>query len=166
MFSCAEKEANRDYLHRRFAGCQRLKPPLAQLRRNPCHAIKDIAGFHITDVAADRQAVLRQTDAPMFQVAADLLMLHRIEAGRAQQGRQRSHQILRHGNDAVSAPLAVKKHLRTAPLQLKIVRVDADRFGHAGAGSGQKKQKDPVAPSAGCRLIGGRDNGVHFRAVR
>jgi hypothetical protein len=50
-------------------------------------------------------------------------------------------------------------HLRTAPLQLKIVRVDADRFGHAGADSGQKKQKDPVAPAAGCRLIGGRDNG-------
>ena len=38
-----------------------------------------------------------------------------------QQGRQRSHQILRHGNDAVSTPLAVKKHLPTAPLQLKVI---------------------------------------------
>jgi hypothetical protein len=94
----------------------------------------------------------------------DWLRLMMAEAAFAQQGRQRSHQILRHGNDAVSALLAVKKHLRTAPLQLKIVRVDADRFGHAGAGSGQKKQKDPVAPAAGCRLIGGHDNGVHFRA--
>ena len=50
------------------------------------------------------------------------------------------------------------------PLQLKIVRVDAGRFGHSGAGSRQEEQKGPVASAAGRRRIGGRDDSVHFRA--
>lgn len=47
------------------------------------------------------------------------------ETAFAQYVRQRSHQILRNGNDAVAASLAVKHHLRAPSLQLKVLRVDA-----------------------------------------
>ena len=79
----------------------------------------------------------------------DWLRLMMAEATLTQQGRQRSHQILRHRNDAVSTPLPVEQHLRAAPLQLKIVRVDTGCFGHTGAGSCQKEQKSLVAPGRG-----------------
>ena len=54
----------------------------------------------------------------------------------------------------------MEQHLRAPSLQVKVARVDADRFGHAGAGSRQEEQKCPIAPAAGCRLIGGRDDGL------
>jgi hypothetical protein len=43
---------------------------------------------------------------------------------------------------------------------VKVTRVDADRFGHAGAGSRQEEQKSPIAPTAVCRLIRGCDDGL------
>jgi integrase-like protein len=61
----------------------------------------------------------------------------------------------RHRNDTISAPLAVKQHLRVPSLQVKVARVGADRFGHAGAGSRQEEQKCSIAPTAVCGLIGG-----------
>src|SRR5206468_2785466 len=68
------------------------------------------------------------------------------------------------GNDAIAASLAAKQHLRVRALQSKVVRVDADRFGYAGAGSCQEEKKGPIAPAAGRRLIRGDDDGVHFGA--
>lgn len=84
------------------------------------------------------------------------------EATFAQQIRQRSHQILRNGNDTISAPLAVKQHLRAPSLQLNVVRVDTGRFGYAGAGSRQEEQKGPVTPAARRCLIRGCDDGLHL----
>ncbi len=41
-----------------------------------------------------------------------------------QQGCQCSRQILRNGDDAVSAPFAAQQHLRVRPFQLKVVCVE------------------------------------------
>jgi hypothetical protein len=54
----------------------------------------------------------------------------------------------------------MEQHLRAPSLQVKVARVDADRFGHSGAGSRQEEQKCPIAPTAVRRLIGGRDDGL------
>jgi hypothetical protein len=43
---------------------------------------------------------------------------------------------------------------------VEVTRVDADRFGHAGACSRQEEQKSSVAPTSVRRLIRARDNGV------
>lgn len=56
----------------------------------------------------------------------------------------------------------MKQHLRASSLQLKVVRVDGGRFGHASAGSRQEEQRGPVAPAAGRRLIRGCDDGLHL----
>jgi hypothetical protein len=55
----------------------------------------------------------------------------------------------------------MEQHLSPS-LQVKIARVDADRFGHASAGSRQEEQKGPVAPTAGRRLIRGCDDSLHL----
>ncbi len=54
----------------------------------------------------------------------------------------------------------MEQHLQAPSLQVKIARVDADRFGHAGAGSRQEEQESPIAPAAGCRPIWGGDDGI------
>ena len=56
----------------------------------------------------------------------------------------------------------MKQHLRAPSLQLKVIRVDADCFRHAGAGSRQEEQKGPVAPAARRGLIRGCDDGLHL----
>ncbi|ESY65863.1 hypothetical protein X742_20170 [Mesorhizobium sp. LNHC232B00] len=43
----------------------------------------------------------------------------------AQQSCQRSRQVLRNGDDAVSAPFAAQQHLRVGALQLNVVCVNA-----------------------------------------
>jgi hypothetical protein len=57
----------------------------------------------------------------------------------------------------------MEQHLRAPSLQAKIIRVDAGRFGYAGAGSREEEQKCPIAPAAGGPLIGSRDDGLDFR---
>lgn len=56
-----------------------------------------------------------------------------------QQGCQCSRQILRNGDDAVSAPFAAQQHLRVRPFQLKVVCVDAGSFGDPRAGPCQEQ---------------------------
>ncbi len=56
-----------------------------------------------------------------------------------QQGCQCSRQILRNGDDAVSAPFAAKQYLRVRPFQLKVVCVDAGSFGDPRAGPCQEE---------------------------
>ncbi len=54
----------------------------------------------------------------------------------------------------------MQQHLRTPSLQVEVARVDADCFGHAGAGSRQEEQKSPIASTSVRRLIRGGDNGI------
>ena len=42
--------------------------------------IDHVAGLHVFDAAAGRQAVLRQADAAAAQIGADLLVLRAVEA--------------------------------------------------------------------------------------
>jgi hypothetical protein len=103
-----------------------------------------------------RQALAVSTDE-------DRLWLVMAEPAFLQQLRQCSHQIPRNGNNTISTSLTVEQHLRTPSLQVEVTRVDADRFGHAGAGSRQEEQKSPIAPTSVRRLIRGGDNGIDLR---
>ena len=57
----------------------------------------------------------------------------------------------------------MEQDLRAPSLQVELTRVDADRFGYAGAGSRQEEQKSPIAPTSARRLIRDGDNGIDLR---
>ncbi len=74
--------------HGQFATRQGGQAGPAQFLRQRLGGIQDIRILHVLDVGAGGQTVLRQANAAVFQIVANLLMLHAVKAVLFEQFRQ------------------------------------------------------------------------------
>lgn len=80
-------------------------------------------------------------------------LLVSFEAALAHERLQCFDQLLGNRHDPFFVPLAVQKHLRPCPIELKIARVGSERFGNTRTGTPRKKQQRSITTSAHGPLI-------------